>query len=188
MAMKNDIIVFLTDESLRLLMRLSECRWGLANWVRASDCQCQSRSSPGSNPSIWGTVHEALLKKVDKKIHNIPLLRITSSDEILKAPPRQLNYNVTEVSYFLFFLLPGSMVLEGRWPGRYPPEGSNFRSSINQEIFYKSMQKVSGESCLSSTSHVQSRPKSGLGKLQQCGTNSTYIANRIFVISYWQKM
>jgi hypothetical protein len=52
--------------------------------IRASDCQCQSRNSPGFDPSIprhsriRGAADEAVLNKVHKKIQNIHLLNVGS--------------------------------------------------------------------------------------------------------------
>ncbi len=46
--------------------------------VKASDCQCRSRNSPGLDPSIlriWGAADEAVLNTVHrKKIQKMPLL------------------------------------------------------------------------------------------------------------------
>jgi hypothetical protein len=62
---------------------LAECGWDLAELVdsrvlRSSGCQCQSRNSPGFDPSIlghsgiWGTADDVVLNKVHKT-QKIPL-------------------------------------------------------------------------------------------------------------------
>jgi hypothetical protein len=57
--------------------------------VRASDCQCRSRNSPGFDPSIlrhsgiWGAADETVLNTVQKKIEkNPPLLDLESMHSI----------------------------------------------------------------------------------------------------------
>ncbi len=67
--------------------------------VRASDCQCRSRNSPGFDPSIlphsgiWGAAYKAVLntvhRKKEKKSLKIPLLICLGLN--LKNPPVNLS-------------------------------------------------------------------------------------------------